>query len=72
MNLTLRDAVPRRTTVLVLALTLGLATSTSAGAGPDPSPTGPSVPVSTVPVVGIGDAVCVQRGPHGPEPCQPE
>jgi hypothetical protein len=72
----LRDAVPRRATVRVFALTLGLAAFTSAGAGADPSPPGTTVTVpttqATTQAVGIADALCLQRGDNGPEPCRPD
>ena len=70
------EAVPRRTVLLVvlaLALALALAVMATAGAGVDSSPPGSSVAVTTAPSgkVGIVDAVCVRRGPDGPEPCEP-
>ena len=65
-----RQAVRR--TILLIAVVLGVALVCSAGAGADPSPS-MSSPPADVPAhdsVGIADAVCVQRGPWGPEPCQ--
>jgi hypothetical protein len=62
-----------RRLALVIALVLGLAIVCSASADADPSPSGRS-PAVTVPAhdtVGIADAVCVKRGPSGPEPCLP-
>jgi hypothetical protein len=65
-----RQAVRRL--ALLVAILFGLAVVCSAGAGADPSPSSRS-PASAGPareVVGIADAVCVQRGPFGPQPCQ--
>ena len=70
----LREAVPCRTVLLVvLALALALTVMATAGAGVDSSPPGSSVAVTTAPSgkVGVADAVCVRRGPDGPEPCEP-
>ena len=62
-----------RRLALLVAILLSLAVLCSAGAGAGPSPSGSS-PADTVPAhegVGIADAICVQRGPSGPEPCLP-
>ena len=66
-----RQAVRR--TILLVAVVLGMAVVCSAGAGADPRPSGssPAVAVPAHESVGIADAVCVQRGPSGPEPCLP-
>jgi hypothetical protein len=73
MNRNLHGVVPRRILVL-LVLTIGLAVGATGGAGADSSPTGTSAILTTILApsdVGIADAVCVQRGPDGPVPCQP-
>lgn len=62
-----------RRTILLIAVVLSVALVCGAGAAADPSPPGSS-PSFTVPAhesVGIADAVCVRRGPSGPEVCLP-
>jgi len=62
-----------RRMILLVAVVLGMAVVCSGGVGADPSlsQSGPGVAVSGQEPVGIGDAVCLQRGPSGPEPCLP-
>jgi hypothetical protein len=71
----LHGGVPRRILVLlVLALGLAAGAGGGAGAGADSGPSGTSSILTTVVTtsdVGIADAVCVQRSPDGPVPCQP-